>query len=118
MARDRRTRSSRLLMPDPDDANVTRGNQPHAGHTEAYSRLTEREQEILRLVAQGKSNKEIARALVISASTAKHHVSNLLHKLGVESRVGAAVLWTKWSQDEITNYELQITNYEPPAANP
>jgi DNA-binding NarL/FixJ family response regulator len=53
--------------------------------------LTPRELEILRLVAEGKENSEIAAALVISASTAKNHVASVLDKLGVDNRVQAAV---------------------------
>ena len=56
------------------------------------SRLTEREREILRLVAAGKSNKEIAAELIISERTARTHVSNILRKLGLASRTQAA-LW-------------------------
>jgi LuxR family transcriptional regulator, maltose regulon positive regulatory protein len=51
--------------------------------------LTHREQEILRLVAAGASNQEIAQTLVISLATVKKHVSNLLSKLGVASRTQA-----------------------------
>lgn len=58
-------------------------------------RLTERELEVLALVAGGKSNKEIARALNITVHTAKAHTSRILHKLGVESRVEAVVLYIK-----------------------
>jgi DNA-binding NarL/FixJ family response regulator len=54
--------------------------------------LTEREQEILALVAQGKANKEIAAELVISERTARTHVSNILSKLDLTSRTQAA-LW-------------------------
>jgi DNA-binding CsgD family transcriptional regulator len=54
--------------------------------------LTEREREILGLVAQGRSNKEIARELVISERTARSHVSNILRKLGLSSRTEAALL--------------------------
>ncbi len=54
--------------------------------------LTEREREILLLVAQGKANKEIAAELVISERTARTHVSNILSKLGFSSRTQAA-LW-------------------------
>lgn len=56
--------------------------------------LTEREREVLRLVADGLSNKEIAQALTITVRTADFHVSNILRKLGVISRVEAAV-WAK-----------------------
>ncbi len=58
-------------------------------------RLTPRELEVLALVAQGKSNKEIARALYITANTSKAHIHSILHKLGFESRTEAAVLWTR-----------------------
>jgi DNA-binding CsgD family transcriptional regulator len=54
--------------------------------------LTDREREVLRLVAAGKANKEIAAELVISERTARTHVSNILRKLGLASRTQAA-LW-------------------------
>ncbi|MFD0686267.1 helix-turn-helix domain-containing protein, partial [Actinomadura fibrosa] len=52
--------------------------------------LTRRETEVLRLVAEGRSNREIAEALFISAKTASVHVSNILAKLGVSGRGEAA----------------------------
>ena len=53
--------------------------------------LTERETDVLRLLAQGKANKEIAAALSIGEKTVKTHVSNILTKLGVRSRTQAAL---------------------------
>jgi len=53
--------------------------------------LTERETEVLRLLAQGQSNKEIAHALSIGEKTVKTHVSNILSKLSVPSRTQAAL---------------------------
>ena len=53
--------------------------------------LTERETEVLRLLAQGKSNKEVAQALTIGEKTVKTHVSSILSKLGVPSRTQAAL---------------------------
>ena len=53
--------------------------------------LTERETEVLRLLAQGKSNKEIARTLNIAEQTVKSHVSHVLDKLDVPSRTQAAL---------------------------
>lgn len=52
--------------------------------------VTEREQEVLILLAQGYSNREIARKLVISEGTVKNHVSNILSKLQAENRTQAA----------------------------
>lgn len=56
------------------------------------SELTPREQEILHLLADGLSNKGIARALEITDGTVKLHVKSILRKLGVHSRVEAAVM--------------------------
>lgn len=58
---------------------------------ESPETLTERETEVLRLVAQGQSNKEVARTLSIGEKTVKTHVSNVLGKLGVQSRTQAAL---------------------------
>jgi DNA-binding NarL/FixJ family response regulator len=58
---------------------------------EARAELTERESEVLRLMAGGKENAQIAEELFISAQTVKNHVSNILAKLEVENRVQAAV---------------------------
>ena len=54
--------------------------------------LTEREQEVLALVAVGRTNRQIAEALFISPKTATIHVSNILAKLGVRNRVEAATI--------------------------
>ncbi len=67
--------------------------------------LTRREREVLRLIAGGLSNKEIAQQLSITVRTADFHVSNLLRKLGVLSRVEAAV----WA---VENRESGIENQE------
>ena len=53
--------------------------------------LTDREVEVLRLVARGQANREIAEVLVISENTVKNHVRNILEKLHLHSRVEAAV---------------------------
>jgi DNA-binding NarL/FixJ family response regulator len=58
---------------------------------ESPEALTERETEVLRLLAQGQSNKEIARSLYIGEKTVKTHVSNILGKLSVPSRTQAAL---------------------------
>jgi DNA-binding NarL/FixJ family response regulator len=53
--------------------------------------LTEREIEVLRLVAAGLSNREIAERLVVSRRTAEHHVQHIYDKIGVSSRAAAAL---------------------------
>ena len=56
-----------------------------------WDELTDREREVLALLAQGMRNREIAEALCISEKTVEHHVSAILRKLGVENRVQATV---------------------------
>jgi DNA-binding NarL/FixJ family response regulator len=58
---------------------------------EGRVKLTEREMEVLRLLADGKANKEIARQLRITEKTSKDHVSHILAKLGLQSRTQAAL---------------------------
>ncbi len=58
---------------------------------EASDTLTGRETEVLRLLAQGQANKEIARSLGIGEATVKSHVGHILDKLGVQSRTQAAL---------------------------
>jgi NarL family two-component system response regulator LiaR len=53
--------------------------------------LTERESEVLRLIARGYSNRQIARELTLSEKTVKSHVSSILSKLGVADRTQAAI---------------------------
>ena len=53
--------------------------------------LTERETEVLELLARGKANKQIARELFVATSTVKTHVNNLYRKLGISSRTQAAL---------------------------
>ena len=53
--------------------------------------LSDREVEVLRLLAQGRTNKEIAEALVVTEKTAGHHVEHIYAKAGVSTRVGAAM---------------------------
>lgn len=62
---------------------------PHT--TSPLALLTERETEVLRLLASGYSNREIARALLVSTGTVKNHVSSILGKLGVRDRTRAVL---------------------------
>lgn len=65
----------------------------HIGTKEEHlrSHLTEREKEVLRLIARGASNSEISARLCISESTARNHVHNILEKLHLRNRVEAAI---------------------------
>lgn len=93
-----------LVKPvDPDEliARVRRslrwngsrnGNGNVAAKTEPFAELTAREREVLSLLADGKSTKEIATELVITERTIGTHVQNILGKLGVHSRAQAVAL--------------------------
>lgn len=75
-------------------ANLTDGSTAHQNEklaSPALGKLTSREYEVLRLVSQGRSNKQIGQALSISEDTVKKHVQAIILKLGVSDRTQAAV---------------------------
>ena len=76
------------LSPEAAQALVETANQPPAPGLD----LTEREREVLALMVEGLNNTQIAGKLVVSPSTIKSHVSNILSKLGVASRTEAVTL--------------------------
>jgi LuxR family transcriptional regulator, maltose regulon positive regulatory protein len=87
---------ARKLLAALEDA--ARSNTTAAPSTEKQTKLveplTDREIELLRLIAAGLSNQEIAERLFISLPTVKWHISNIFSKLGVRSRTQAVVLAT------------------------
>jgi DNA-binding NarL/FixJ family response regulator len=78
-----------LLQPEVAGALLSQEESTGQGRSGS---LTEREREVLGLIADGRSNREIARALVLSEKTVKTHVSNILMKLDLADRTQAA-LW-------------------------
>jgi DNA-binding NarL/FixJ family response regulator len=83
-------RRARIRLASDDTPAGQAPGDPAAGARSGELGLTERELEVLRLVAAGRSNREIAAELFISPKTASVHVSNILGKLGVVSRGEAA----------------------------
>lgn len=71
------------------------GARRSGGPAGAVADLTEREEQVLALVADARSNKEIASALSISEKTVKHHMTNVMEKLQARNRVEAAMLYRK-----------------------
>ena len=81
---------------DPQIAKMVLSILPQAGKQDKAMGtfkvdLTEREQEVLQLLVDGKSNQDIADALFVTIHTAKAHVSNIIQKLAVDDRTQAAV---------------------------
>ena len=66
---------------------------PEPGASPVAGKLTEREREVMELVARGLSNKHLARELSLSGHTVKRHLANILDKLDCDNRVQAAHLW-------------------------
>jgi DNA-binding NarL/FixJ family response regulator len=88
-----------VVMPPPIAAKVVNelarrsaAAAPAKADKEIIAQLTDREQEVLRLLGQGYSNKEVGEALYITEGTAKNHVSSVIEKLGLRDRTQAA-LW-------------------------
>jgi len=80
----------------PDAVGAVLGSAGHAVRSpERPSGLTDRELQVLRLLVQGLTNKEIATALDISTKTAGHHVQHVLEKLGVTTRAAATMIAMK-----------------------
>jgi LuxR family maltose regulon positive regulatory protein len=94
MARVLQEARSRKIMPDYVEILLSAftGDIPTPVHAESVlpDPLTEREDDVLKLLAAGLSNREIAAELVVSQETAKKHAGSIYRKLGVHSRTEAA----------------------------
>tara|TARA_R110002049_G_scaffold199259_1_gene369291 strand:- start:531 stop:761 length:231 start_codon:yes stop_codon:yes gene_type:complete len=62
--------------------------------------LTPREHEVLRWIAEGKGNRDIADVLGISLRTVEKHIENVLRKMGVENRTAAVMAWGRGETDK------------------
>jgi HD-GYP domain-containing protein (c-di-GMP phosphodiesterase class II) len=88
----RTLRSEAGLDPDAVEAMLAAaGQQPAHLPTRWPAGLTDRDVEVLRLIARGRSNREVARTLVLSPKTVGRHVENLYGKIDVRTRAGAAL---------------------------
>jgi len=85
-------RSESLLFPAAIRALVSGRARRRTSATNPAARLTEREQEVLRLIAAGMSNAEVAGQLFLGTETVKSHVRSILAKLGVRDRVQAVIV--------------------------
>src|SRR5215208_3183223 len=79
-----------FLMPVMDGISATQAIRAELPEVEIVA-LTERETEVLKHLARGKSNRQIASELFVEEKTVKAHVSSILRKLGVQSRTQAAL---------------------------
>jgi NarL family two-component system response regulator LiaR len=84
-----RSAYDKKMILSPEAAQSLLRSSQHADDPEA---LTEREQEVLKWMVKGLNNAAIAKQMVISLSTVKYHVSNILIKLGVDNRVSAVTV--------------------------
>jgi DNA-binding NarL/FixJ family response regulator len=80
-----------LLLAQEAAGSLLRQNTQNSWPPRGLDALTRREREVLAELAQGRSNREIARALRVSEKTVKAHVSSVLAKLGVQDRTQAAL---------------------------
>jgi two-component system response regulator DevR len=86
---------AKLLDPAVTERVLDRVRSPGT-HDSPLGLLTPRETEILALIAEGMSNREIAGALFLAEKTVKNNVSGILSKLGMQRRTQAAVLGAEW----------------------
>ncbi|MBE7555464.1 MAG: HD domain-containing protein [Anaerolineales bacterium] len=87
----REVRAGRLDSEAVNCVLAAAGHRVQAARRELVAGLSERELEVLRLLARGHSTRQIAEALVISPKTADHHIQHIYAKIGVSTRAGATL---------------------------
>lgn len=92
--------AARVLSDMTEERSTQTGDQQGEAPARAMPYLTPREEQILALVAEGHSNKEVARFLSLQEKSVKHVMTRVLRKLEVRNRTEAAVLMRDWQYDK------------------
>lgn len=92
--------AARVLSDMTEERSTQTGDQQGEAPARAMPHLTPREEQILELVAEGHSNKEVARFLSLQEKSVKHVMTRVLRKLEVRNRTEAAVLMRDWQYDK------------------
>ena len=89
----------------PQLCQTLKATQVQQHKTREWEEATPREQEVIRLIAQGANNREIAQALYIAEKTVKNHVSNILGRMGLRDRTQLAI----WANNAALNPSYSLT---------
>jgi non-specific serine/threonine protein kinase len=81
-----------LVGPDRPDTTSARHRSAGVGERTVDVPLSAREREVVTLIAQGLSNREIAEALVLSVRTVERHIENVYNRLGISGKAGRAIV--------------------------
>ncbi|MEM7031409.1 MAG: response regulator transcription factor [Chloroflexota bacterium] len=92
---------------DPTVTNRVLAKIRASARSEAFADLTEQELQVLALVAQGKTNKEVAQALHLSDGTIRNYVSNMLGKLGLSNRAEATAYAVRHNLDDYLGTKIK-----------
>jgi two-component system, NarL family, nitrate/nitrite response regulator NarL len=87
-----------LTMLSPHPSSIARPSGDSGVPKLSKRDFTSREIDVIQLLSAGKTNKVIAQELTLSEKTVKHHMSNIMEKLQVHSRLSAALILSKWDQ--------------------